>query len=197
MFSSTDDSQFLQSASDYAQRALRCSQNIALAYKVLAICARLQQNYNTALSYVAQSAALLPQDPECYRELAFLSIIAGKFDDASMYASNAILYDPINSKSHLTIAIIQQMKQEYSAAEMSYKQAQLFGEDEEALTINFIQNIWLNEGKYDRIFPAETSHVSQGLSIPLLDWSRLPALTPNQHRTKVVGRWIGNCGANN
>jgi len=151
MFSATDNSQFLQSASEYAQRALQCSPNIALAYRVLAICARLQQNYNTALSSVAQSVALLPQDPECYRELAFLSIVGGKFDDASMYASNAILYDPINAKSHLMIAITQQMKQEYSAAETSYKQAQLFGEDEEALTINFIQNIWLNEGNYDRV----------------------------------------------
>ncbi len=151
MFSATDDSQFIESAFDYAQRALRYSPNNALAYKVLAIYARIKQNYSQALSSVAQSVALFPQDPECYRELAFLSIIAGKLDDASMYASNAILYDPLNAKSHLTIAIIQQMKQEYPAAEMSYKQAQLFGEDEEALTINFIQNIWLNEGKYDSV----------------------------------------------
>ena len=78
-------------------------------------------------------------------------MIAGKFDDASMYASNALLHDPINAKSHFTIALAQQMKQEYSAAENSYKQAQLFGEDEEALTINYIQNIWLNEGKYDKV----------------------------------------------
>jgi tetratricopeptide (TPR) repeat protein len=151
MFSATNDTQFLQSASEYAQHALRCSPNIALAHRVLAIYARLQQNYNMALSSVAQSVALLPQDPECYRELALLSIVAGKFDDASMYASNALLHDPINAKSHFTLALAQQMKQDYSAAENSYKQAQLFGEDEETLTINFIQNIWLNEGNYDRV----------------------------------------------
>ncbi|MGD1044872.1 MAG: adenylate/guanylate cyclase domain-containing protein [Bacteroidota bacterium] len=151
MFFATNDPQFLKFASEYAQRALQCSPNIALAHRVLAICARLQQNYNTALSSIAQSVALLPQDPECYRELAFLSIVAGKFDDASMYASNALLHDPVNAKSHFTIALTQQMKQEYSAAQISYKQAQYFGEDEEALTINFIQNIWLNEGNYDRV----------------------------------------------
>jgi tetratricopeptide (TPR) repeat protein len=151
MFYATNDAQFLQSASEYAQRALRCSPNIALAHKVLAICSRLQQNYNAALSSLGQWLALLPQDPECYRELAFLSMVAGKFDDASMYASNALQHDPINAKSHFTIALTQQMKHEYSAAENSYKQAQLFGEDEEALTINFIQNIWLNEGQYNRV----------------------------------------------
>jgi class 3 adenylate cyclase/Tfp pilus assembly protein PilF/TolB-like protein len=151
MFSATDDSQFLQSASEYAQRALRCSPNIALAHRVLAICDRLQQNYNGALSSVSRSVALLPQDPECYRELAFLSIVAGKFDDASMYGSIALLHDPVNAKSHFTIAITQQMKQEYTAAENSYKQAQSFGEDEEVLTTNFIQNIWLNEGNYNRV----------------------------------------------
>ena len=84
MFSETNDSQYLQSASEYAQRALRYSPNIALAHKVFAICARLQQNYNAALSSITQSETLLPQDPECYRELALLSIIAGKYDDASI-----------------------------------------------------------------------------------------------------------------
>lgn len=150
MFYTTNDPQFLQSAEDYAKRALQYSSNIALAHKILAICARLQQNYNTALSSISQSLALLPQDPECYRELAFLSIVAGKFDDASFYASKALLYDPLNAKSHFAIALAKQMKQEYDTAEYSYKQAQSFGEDEETLTINFIQNIWLNQNNYDR-----------------------------------------------
>jgi tetratricopeptide (TPR) repeat protein len=151
MFLATNDSQYLQSASDYAQRALRCSPNNALAHRVLAICARLQQNYSAALSSISRSVALHPQDPECYRELAFLSMVAGKFDDASMYASDALVHDPLNAKSHFVIALAQQMQQEYSAAEYSYKQAQLFGEDGEALTTNFIQNIWLSEGNYNKV----------------------------------------------
>ena len=151
MLSATNDPQFLHSASEYAQRALRCSPNIALAHKVLAICFRFQQNYNAALSSLEECLALYPQDPECYRELVYLSMIAGKFDDASTYASNALQHDPINAASHFTVALTQQMKHEYSAAEVSYKQAQFWGEDEEALTINFIQNLWLNEGRYDRV----------------------------------------------
>ena len=151
MFLATNDSQYLQSASDYAQRALRCSPKNALAHRVLAICARLQQNYSAALSSISRSVALHPQDPECYRELAFLSMVAGKFDDASLYASDALVHDPLNAKSHFVIALAQQMQQEYSAAEYSYKQAQLFGEDGEALTTNFIQNIWLSEGNYNKV----------------------------------------------
>jgi len=150
-FIATNDPQFLQSATDYAQRALRCSPNIALAHRVIAICGRLQQNYNAALSSITQSVALFPQDPECYRELAYLSMIAGKFDDATLYATNALLYDPINAKSYFTLALAQQMKLEYSAAEDSYKQAQFFGEDEETLKANYIQNMWLNEGNYDKV----------------------------------------------
>jgi tetratricopeptide (TPR) repeat protein len=68
-----------------------------------------------------------------------------------MYAAYAVLHDPVNAKSHFTLALTQQMKQEYSAAEISYKQAQTLGEDEEALTIDFIQNIWLAEGNYDKV----------------------------------------------
>lgn len=151
LFSATDDSQYLQSAYEYAQRALQCSPKVALAHKVLATCCRLQQNYNTALSSITQSVTLFPQDPECYRELAFLAIIAGKYDDASLYASNALLYDPLNAKTHFAIALAQQMKQDYSAAKNSFRQAQFFGEDEEMLTTNYIQNIWLNEGNYDKV----------------------------------------------
>jgi tetratricopeptide (TPR) repeat protein len=166
LFYATNDAQFLQSATEYAQRAVQCSPNIALAHKVLAICSRLQQNYNAALSSLERCLALLPQDPECYRELAFLSMVAGKFDDAPLYASNALQHDPLNAKSQFTIALTQQMKHDYSAAENSYKQAQLFGEDEEALTINFIQNIWLNEGQYDKVI----KYFQQKLQTSLKDY---------------------------
>jgi class 3 adenylate cyclase/TolB-like protein/Tfp pilus assembly protein PilF len=151
MYSETNNSQFLQSATEYAQRALRCSPTIALAHKVLGICGRLQQNYNAALSSISQCLALLPQDPDCYRELALLSMIAGKYDDAFQYASTALQHDPMNAESYVTCALAQQMKHEYAAAENSYKQALVFGEDEETLTINFIQNIWLAEGQYNKV----------------------------------------------
>ncbi|RPI04519.1 MAG: hypothetical protein EHM64_09675 [Ignavibacteriae bacterium] len=147
----TDDTQLLQSASEYAQRALRCSPNIALAHRVLAVCNRLQQNYTSALSSISRSVALRSQDPECYRELALLSLIAGKFDDATMYASIALQHDPLNAKSYSTIALARQMKQEYNAAEEAYKQSQNLGENEEDLTANFVQDIWLNEGNYDKV----------------------------------------------
>jgi cytochrome c-type biogenesis protein CcmH/NrfG/TolB-like protein len=147
----TNDSQFLQSATEYAQRALRCSPSLARAQTVLGTCARFQQNYTAALTSISQSLALLPQDPECYRELSLLSIISGKYDDAAIYASDALLHDPLNAKSHFTLALAQQMKHEYAAAENSYKQAQVFGEDEEMITINSVQNIWLAQGQYDKV----------------------------------------------
>ena len=151
MFSSTNDVQLLQSASEYAQHALRSSPNSSLAYKVMGICARLQQNFNLALSFQAKCLMFAPQDPECFRELALLSLVAGKYDDASAYAADALVYDPINSKSHFTLALSQQMKHEFPAAENSYKQAQLFGEDEEDWTIHYIQHVWLAEGQFNKV----------------------------------------------
>jgi class 3 adenylate cyclase/tetratricopeptide (TPR) repeat protein len=151
IFSATNNALYLQSAAEYAQRALQYSPANPLAYKILAICARYQQNYSAALSSLTQYLALDSQDPDCYRELAFLSILAGRLDDASVYASIALQHDPLNAKSHMTVALIKHMKNEYSDAENSYKQAQVFGEDEETLTINCLQNIWLTEGKYDKV----------------------------------------------
>ena len=43
------------------------------------------------------------------------------------------------------------MNQEYSAAENSYRQAQIYGEDEEILTADYIQDMWLNEGNYNKV----------------------------------------------
>jgi tetratricopeptide (TPR) repeat protein len=150
-FQTMDDPQFLQSATEYAQRALRCSPNNALAHRVLATSNRLSQNYYSALSSINQSMALLPQNPECYRELALLSLIARRFDEAASYASSALLYDPKNIESHFTLGLVQQMKQDYFGAENSYQQAQLPGENNLMLMAYYVQNVWIGEGNYDKV----------------------------------------------
>jgi class 3 adenylate cyclase/TolB-like protein/Flp pilus assembly protein TadD len=150
-FQMMDDPQFLQSATEYAQRALRCSPNNALAHRVLATSNRLSQNYYSALSSINQSMALLPQNPECYRELAFLSLIARRFDEATLYASSALLYDPKNVESHFTLGLVQHMKQDYFGAENSYQQAQLPGDNNLMLMAYYVQNVWIGEGNYDKV----------------------------------------------
>ena len=150
-FQTMDDPQFLQSATDYAQRALRCSPNNALAYRVLATSSRLSQNYSSVLPSINQSMALLPQNPECYRELALLSLIARKFDDAAVFASTALVYDPINAESHFTLGLVQHMKQDYFAAENSYLRAQPPGENSLMLMAYYMQNVWIGEGNYDKV----------------------------------------------
>ena len=150
-FQIMDDPQFLQSATEYAQRALRCSPNNALAHRVLATSNRLSQNYYSALSSINQSMALLPQNPECYRELALLSLIARKFDEAAMYASSALLYDPKNVESHFTLGLVQHMRQDYFGAENSYQQAQLPGDNNLMLMAYYMQNVWIGEGNFDKV----------------------------------------------
>ncbi len=143
--------QFLRTAAEYAQRALRCSPNIALAYRILSTYYRLSQNYSTALSSITKSMALLPQNPDCYRELTLLALIAGKIEEASLYASNALIYDPKNTESHFTLALVQHIKQDYSAAENSYQKAQMPEENDSLLTANFVQNVWIGKGNYDMV----------------------------------------------
>ncbi len=150
-FQAMDDLQFLQSAMEYAQRALRCSPNNALAYRVLATCNRLSQNYYSALSSINQSIELNPQSPECYRELAFLSLIARRFEEAESYASSALLYDPKNVESHFTLGLVQQMKQDYFEAENSYQQAQQPGGNNSILMAYYVQNVWIGQGNYDKV----------------------------------------------
>ena len=150
-FQAMDDPQLLQSATEYAQRALRCFPNNALAHQVLATSNRLSQNYNSALSFINQSIALLPQNPECYRELALLSLVAGRFDEATSYASSALLYDPKNVESHFTLGLVQHIKQDYFGAEISYQQAQLQGDNNLMLMAYYVQNVWIGEGNYDKV----------------------------------------------
>jgi class 3 adenylate cyclase/TolB-like protein/predicted Zn-dependent protease len=150
-FQTMDDPQFLQSALEYAQRALKCSPDNALAHRVLATSNRLSQNYYSALSSIGQSMALLPQNPECYRELALLSLIARRFDEAASYASSALLYDPKNVESHFTLGLVQHMKQDYFGAENSYQQAQLPGDNNLMLMAYYVQNVWIGEGNYDKV----------------------------------------------
>ncbi len=150
-FQTMDDPQFLQSATEYAQRALRCSPNNALAYQVLATSNRLSQNYFSALSSINQSMALRPQNPECYRELALLSLIARRFDDAASYASSALHYDPINLESYFTVGLVQQMKQDYFAAENSYQRALPPGDNNSMRMAYYVQNVWIGEGNFDKV----------------------------------------------
>jgi len=149
-FQKTNDRKSLQSAVEYAQHALRCSPGIAPARRILATYYRLSQNYNAALSSITLSLTSLPQNPDCYRELALLSLIAGKYEDAYLYASNVILHDPKNVESHFTLALVQHMKRDYSAAETSYQQAAILGENDSLLTANFVQNLWIGKERYDK-----------------------------------------------
>jgi class 3 adenylate cyclase/TolB-like protein/Flp pilus assembly protein TadD len=150
-YKSIDDPQFLQSATEYAQRALRCSPKNALAYRVLATSNRFSQNYYSALSSASQSIELFPQDPECYRELALLSLISRRFDEAASFASTALIYDPRNAESHFTLGLVHHMKQDYFAAENSYQQAQTPGENSLMLMAYYVQNVWIGEGNYDKV----------------------------------------------
>jgi tetratricopeptide (TPR) repeat protein len=146
-----DAPEFLESAADNAQEALRRSSNNALAFRVLGTYYRLVQNYDSALSFITKSVTLLPQDPECYRELTFLSLAAKKFDDAVLYASNAVHYDPRNELSYFALGLAQHMKQNYAEAESAYQQAQPQGESNQLLIADYVQNVWLAQGNYDRV----------------------------------------------
>ncbi|MBN1396610.1 MAG: hypothetical protein JXA06_01130 [Bacteroidetes bacterium] len=150
-FKTIEENQLLQSAIEYAQRALKCSPNDAVAHQVLAAGSRLSQNYYSALSYLNQSLEIDPQNPECFRELALLSLISRKFDEAASYASVAITYDPKNAYSHFVLGLVRQMKQDYFGAENSYQQAQQPGEDNSILMAYYVQNVWIGQGNYDKV----------------------------------------------
>jgi tetratricopeptide (TPR) repeat protein len=139
---------YFRSAVEDAQHALRCSPNNASAYRVLAEYNMFRQNYDAALASYSESLTFLPQDPECYLGLALLSLTAGKFEEAAAYAS--LVHDPKNAESHFTSGLVQQMRQDYTAAEISYQQAQLLGENDSLLITNYMQDVWLGQGDHEK-----------------------------------------------
>ena len=144
----TDDPNSLRSAVDYAQRALRISPTIAIAHVVLGTSFRRIQKYDAALSSFSLSLEYLPQNPECYRELALLALTAGKYDYAIKYATNALNHDPQNPKSHLTLGLVQHLRKEYLLATNSYQKASQLGEGDSILTVRYLMNAWIGDGKY-------------------------------------------------
>jgi tetratricopeptide (TPR) repeat protein len=145
----TDDPNSLRSAVEYAQRALRISPTIAIAHKVLGTSFRRIQKYDAALSSFSLSLEYLPQNPECYRELALLALTAGKYDYAIKYATNALNHDPQNPKSHLTLGLVQHLRKEYLLATNSYQKASQLGESDSILTVRYLMNAWIGDGKYE------------------------------------------------
>jgi class 3 adenylate cyclase/Flp pilus assembly protein TadD/TolB-like protein len=150
-FQTSGDSIVLNSAIDYAQKALRCSPDIISAYSVLATYYRLSREYDSALFSVTKGLDNSPQNPECLREATQLSIIAGKYDEATSFASYALIRDPKNAESQFIYGLVHHFKREYAVAESAYYRVQELELQDSILTTNFLLNAWTGTEKYSKV----------------------------------------------
>jgi class 3 adenylate cyclase/Tfp pilus assembly protein PilF/TolB-like protein len=150
LFQVSENPQNLKSAMDYARQALGISADNVLAYRALGTGYRFMRQYDAALASIATCLEFLPKNPGCYRELALLALIAGKYDDASKYASNALASDPQNPESCFALGLVHQMKKDYLGAANFYQKAQALEPGDSLLAVRYLANAWIGAGQQEK-----------------------------------------------
>ncbi len=150
-FQKTNKIELLESAIVHAQRTIKFLPNAAEANLVLAASSRHSQNYDESLSYLTKCLKTSPQNPDCFRELTLLAIIAGKKEIAKLSALKSIEIDPKNVKSYFSLGLAYHFEQKYSQADSLYNKAQSLDFQDTILTTNFAQNAWMGEKKFDKV----------------------------------------------
>lgn len=150
LYEISENPEELKSAVDYARKALGASADNVMAYQALGTGYRLMRQYDAALTSITTCLEFLPQNPECYRELALLALISGKYDDASKYALNASAHDPQNPDSYFTLGLIQHMKRDYAGAVGYYQQALALNPEDSLLAVRYQLNAWIGAGQQEK-----------------------------------------------
>ncbi len=133
--------------SEFIQHALQADPNNSLAYQALGEYYRLAQRFDKAGPALQKSLELQPANPECYRELALLSLIGGDYEGALKHATTAFALDPKNPDSHVVAGLVHNMRHEFAPATTEYREAIALGADDSLLTVQYLMNAWLGQGQ--------------------------------------------------
>jgi len=140
----------LSDAIDAAKAAAESDKANADAYLRLGSASRYLRRFEDAKRNINRSLSLRPASPDCYRELALLSIVEGNLEKAAENFEKARSMDPKNAETYFVKGLIHHFKQEYSDATNSYQAAIDFGANEFVITAKYLSKAWdaqVNEGK--------------------------------------------------
>jgi class 3 adenylate cyclase/TolB-like protein/Tfp pilus assembly protein PilF len=141
----------LAAAMSLAQDALKANPRTPSAHTVLAEVYRHKQQFIKARHEITASLALQPGNAQCLRELALLSLIQGKADEALQNAETALKLDPEHYQSHVVKGIVQLFKEQYGNAAGLFDKASALGAPDSLLTVNYKFRAWLGLDQEDKI----------------------------------------------
>lgn len=136
------DKSLLKEAADHALAAKNVNPNVPLVYEVLGSAYRLAGRLSASEQNLEQCLALQPNNAECYRQMAMISIIEGSFDKARSSADKALLYDPGNAESQEVAGHSHYFKQLYSSALTCYDKAIALGGNSYLITTRYKMAVW-------------------------------------------------------
>jgi tetratricopeptide (TPR) repeat protein len=117
-------------------------QESALAYQVLGEILQYRQKFTEAKEALQKSLALQPGNAVCYRELAFLALAEGAYDQAEEYMKTAGRLDPNNPETPLTAGLVAHFRKEYEQALNLYNEAIALGANDSLVTTRYRLNAW-------------------------------------------------------
>lgn len=141
----------LAAAMSLAQDAIKADPKTSLAHTVLAELYRHKQQFGKAGDEITASLALQPGNAQGLRELALLSLIHGKADEALQNAETALKLDPEHYQSHIVKGIVQLFKEQYDNAAGHFDKASALGAPDSLLTVNYKFRAWIGLDQEDKI----------------------------------------------
>ena len=144
------DALTLAAAMSLAQDAIKADPKASLAHTVLAELYRYKQQFGKARDEITASLALQPGNAQCLRELALLSLIHGKADEALQNAETALKLDPEHYQSYIVKGIVQLFKEQYDNAAGLFDKASALGAPDSLLTVNYKFRAWIGLDREDK-----------------------------------------------
>jgi tetratricopeptide (TPR) repeat protein len=145
------DHALLSEAAVLAQAAVSADPNNAQAHVVLGEAFLKTQQFTKARTEIQKALSIQPGIPAGNRELALLSLIEGKADEAMEYASAAQKNDPAYFESPRIKGIVQLFKMQYEDASQLFDQATRLGAPDSLLTVGFKFRAWANLDQEDKM----------------------------------------------
>ena len=136
------DKSLLRDAVDAALKARALSPNLPAVYEVLGTAYTAAGRYDPAEKTLNQALEFQPDNAQCWRQMALLSIMEGDYDRALIEASKASLLDPRNPDSEEMMGHVHFFKQQYSSAEQSYNNAVALGASSYLITTRYKLAVW-------------------------------------------------------
>lgn len=136
----------LNQALQYAQTVLSRQADAPLANIVTGAVLRYNQKFDDADRYLTAALDRQPGNALARREKAHVALARGKFSQALDHARAALISDPKNPTSHLTIGLVHHFMRNFAGALEAYDAAIAAGGHATMITNRYRMSAWIAQG---------------------------------------------------